>query len=76
MKPGILNQGCVEMSKFMIRLLRHDDTIPREDDEAVRFDDLIGKIKAKFEGISQWTVEAWTFSWLKEGDRRKGFNIV
>ena len=70
-KPGILNQGCVEMSKFMIRLLRHDDSIPREDDEAVRFDDLIGKMKANIEVISQWTVEVWTNFLAKGGGPKK-----
>ena len=38
------------MSKFMIRLLRHDDTVHREDDGAVRLDDLAEKFKAKFDG--------------------------
>ena len=31
--PGKFSQGCFEVSKFMIRLLRHDDTVHREDDE-------------------------------------------
>ena len=39
-EPGKFTQGCFEVSKFMIRLLRHDDTVHREDDGAVRFDDL------------------------------------
>ena len=30
--PGKLSQGCFEVSKFMIRSLRHDDTVHREDD--------------------------------------------
>ena len=42
-----------------IRLLRHDDTVHREDDGAVRFDDLADRFKAKFDGTSQWPVEAW-----------------
>ena len=41
--PGKYSQGCFEVSKFLITLLRHDDTVPREDDGAVRFDDLIGR---------------------------------
>ena len=48
-----------EVSKFMIRLLRHDETIPREDDGAVRFDDLIEKFKVKFDGASQWSLDDW-----------------
>ena len=42
----------------MIRLLRHGDTVHREDARAVCFDDLADKFKAKFGGISQWTIEA------------------
>ena len=34
--PGKYSQGCFEVSIFMIRLLRHDDTIYRDDDGAVR----------------------------------------
>ena len=56
--PGKFSQGCFEVSKFMIRLLRHDDTVHREDDGAVRFDDLAEKFKAKFDGPSQWPIEA------------------
>ena len=39
-EPRKFSQGCFEVSIFMIRLLRHDDTVHREDDGAVRFDDL------------------------------------
>ena len=46
--PAAQSQGCFEVSKSMIRLLRQDETIPREDDGAVRFDDLVDKFKAKF----------------------------
>ena len=35
--PGKFSHGCFEVSKFMNRLFRHDDTV-REDDGAVRFD--------------------------------------
>ena len=34
----------------MIRLLRHDPSNPREDDGAVRFDDIIEEFNAKFDG--------------------------
>ena len=48
--PERFRQDCFTVSKAMIRLLRHDPSIPREDDGAVRFDDLIEKFKAKFDG--------------------------
>ena len=69
----IFNPGCLEMSKFMIRLLRHADSFARESDGAVKFDDLIGKIKAHFEGILQWTVEAWTKVLAEGGGSKKRF---
>ena len=43
----------------MITLLRHDASIFREDDGAVRFDDLFVKCKVKFVGTLQWTVDVW-----------------
>ena len=74
--PASFNEGCFAVSKFMIRLVRHDETIPGEDDGAVRFDDLIEKFKVKFVGTSEWTVDAWTIFLAKEEDQRKGFNTV
>ena len=39
-EPGRSERGCLEVSKLMIRLLRHDDTVPREDNETIKFQDL------------------------------------
>ena len=61
------------MSKFMIRLLRHDDTVHREDDGAVRLDDLAEKFKAKFDGTSPWSIEAWITFLAKAGRRKRRF---
>ena len=41
-----------------------------KDDGAVRFDDLAEKFKAKFDGTSQWSIEAWT-SFLGKRRRKK-----
>ena len=56
--PVTFSQSCFAVSKFMIRLLRHDKNIPREDDGAVRFDDLIEEFKVKFVATLQRTVAA------------------
>ena len=72
-EPGTYSQGCFEVSKFMIRLLRHDESVPREDDGAVRFDDLAAKFKAKFDGTSQWTTDAWITFLAKGGGPKKRF---
>ena len=57
----------------MIRLLRHDD---REEDGAVRFDDLADLFKSKFEATSHRSIEAWISFLAKEEGRRKGFNTA
>ena len=46
-EPGIFSEGCFEVSKFMIRLLRHDNTVHGEDDGAVRVDDLAEMFKSR-----------------------------
>ena len=55
--PGKSSQGCFEVSKFMIRLLRHDESVLREEDGAVRCDDLAEKFKAKFDGGPKKSVQ-------------------
>ena len=74
--PKSSNQGRFAVSKFMIRLLRHDASIPREDDAAVRRDDLTEKFKIKFVGTLQWTVDDWDDCLAKGEERRKRFNIA
>ena len=71
--PGKFSQSCFEVSKFMIRLLRHDDTVHREDDGAVRSDDMAEKFEAKFDGTSQWSIEAWITFLAKRGGPKKRF---
>ena len=39
-EPGTLDRNCLEVSKLMSRLPRHDDSVNREEDGAVRFEDL------------------------------------
>ena len=55
-EPGILNQGCFGVSKLTITLLRHDESVHREDDGAVRFDDLAQLFKSRFAGTSHWSI--------------------
>ena len=57
----------------MIRLLRHDDTVHREDDGAVRFDDLAEMFQSRFAGTSYWSVEAEISFLAKGGGPKKTF---
>ena len=50
--PGDYDHACYVVSKAMTRLLRHDQTLPRETDGAVKFDGIIEEFKKKKR--SQW----------------------
>ena len=54
--PGDYDHKCCVVSKAMTRLLRHDQTIPRENDGAVTFDDIIEEFQKKksFDGALHW----------------------
>ena len=71
--PGKFSQVCFEVSKFRIRLLRHDDRVNPEEDGAVRFDDLAEKFMATFDGTSQWTVDACITFLAKGGGPKNRF---
>ena len=70
--PQPFYHSCFAVSKFMTRSLRHDSSIHREEDGAVRFDDLIEKLKERFLSTLQWTVSLVEFSGKR---RRKEENI-
>ena len=57
--PERFHQDCFTVSKATIRLLRHHPSIPGEDDGAVRFDEIMKEFKAKFDGVSQWSINDW-----------------
>ena len=57
----------------MIRLLRHDDIVHRQDDGAVRFDDLAELFKSRFAGTSYWPSQAWISFLAKGGEQKKRF---
>ena len=71
-EPGKFSQGCFEVSKFMIRRLRHDDTVHREDDGAVSFDDLADLFKSRFAG-THCSIEALISFLAKGGGPKKRF---
>ena len=57
----------------MVRLLRHDDAVHREDDGAVRFDDLAEMFKSRFAGTPYWSIQAWISFLAKGGGPKKRF---
>ena len=71
--PEPFDRCCFEVSKFMTRTLRHDESIPREEDGAVRFDDLITKFKEEFGYTLQCTVNILVNSLAQWGGKKKIF---
>ena len=51
----------------------HGASIPREDDGAVRFYDLIRSSRWKFVGTLQWTVDAWVNFLANGGEEKNKF---
>ena len=65
-EPGRFDKSCLEVSKLMIRLLRPDDTVPREDDGAVEFQDLASISRSEFTSFSHWSIRT-RLSFLHRG---------
>ena len=58
----------------MTGLLRHDQSVPQEDDGAVRFDDVLEEFKKKkFDGALQWSPEDWISTLARGGGPKKRF---
>ena len=62
------------VSKAMTRLQRHDQSVPREGDGAVLFDDAWEEFKKKkFDGALQWPIDDWISFLAKGGGPKKWF---
>ena len=51
-EPGPYDKGCFEVSKKMIRLLRHDPSVRPEEDGAVEFRSLAQIFRSEFTSFS------------------------
>ena len=71
--PERFRQDCFVVSKAMIRLLRHDQSVSRGDDGAVRFDDIMKEFKKKFDVALQWPTDDWISILAKGGGPKKRF---
>ena len=71
---GTFCQGCFDVSKIMIRLLRHDESVHREEDGAMRFDDLAEFFKSRFGATSQWPIQDGISFLAKRGGQKKRFH--
>ena len=58
-EPGRFDTFCLEALKLMVRLLRHDDTVPRDNDGAVKFQDLASTFRSEITSSSHWSIRTW-----------------
>ena len=72
-EPGKIDKSCLEVSKLMIRLLRHDDSIHREEDGAVRLEEVASIFRSKKEFTSHWSIRTWISFLRKGGGPKKRF---
>ena len=55
------------LSKFMTRTLRHESSILREKDGAIKIDDLVEKMKGQIVSTLRWTDKIWVNSLAERG---------
>ena len=68
------DQKCFDMSKAITRLLRHDQTVHRNIDGAIQYNDIIEECKKKkLDGASQWSLEERISTLAKGGGAKKRF---
>ena len=65
-EPGPFDKSCSEVSKKMIRLLRHDSSVPREEDAAVEFRILAQMFHSEFTSSQDWSIRAW-LTYMQKG---------
>ena len=82
---------CFQVSKFITRLLRHNQKVYREADGAVHYDQVVDQCKNKqsdttgywsdemkkdFVNVPHWSAEKWVSVLAKGGGQKKSFNIA
>ena len=72
-EPGPVDKSYFEVSKKMIRLLRHDSSALREEDGAVEFRILAQMFRSEFTSSQHWAIRAWLNYLPKGGGLRKRF---
>ena len=75
-EPGPNDKSCFEVSKKMIRLLRDDPSVLREEDGAVEFRILAQMFRSKFTSSQYWSIRAWLNYLQKEEVLRRDPSIV
>ena len=65
-EPGKFDKHRLKVSKLMTKLLRHDHTVSREEDGAVKFGILASMFHSKFTSSPYWSIRTW-LNYLQKG---------
>ena len=74
-EPGESSFSAYEISKKVISLLRHSQTIQREDDGAVQFWRIKFHLRNQFSQISGWSDERWKFCLTAGGGAKRRYQF-
>ena len=72
-ETGPFDRSCFDVPKKVIRLLRHDSSVPREEDGAVEFRILAQMFRSEFTSSSYWSIRAWLNYLQRGGGPKKRF---
>ena len=75
-EPRTFDHNCLEVSKLMIKLLRHDVSINREDDGAVKFEDRASIFRSRITSSSYWSIRTWLSFLQRGGGVKKRFQYL
>ena len=71
-EPGPHDKICFDVSNKMIRLLRHDPSVLREEDGAAEFRISAQMFRSEFTSSQHWSIRAW-LNYLQRGGPKKRF---
>ena len=72
-EPGNSSLSAYEISKKVINLLRHSQTVQREDDGAVQFWRIKNYLQSQFPQISYWSDDRWKACLAAGGESKRRF---
>ena len=71
-EPGKYDKNRFEVSQMMIRLLRHDPSVLREEDGAVEFRILAPMFRSEFTSSQHWSIRTWlNYLQKREGPKNR-----
>ena len=69
-EPGESSFSAYEISKKVINLLRHSQTVQREDDGAVQIWRIKNYLRNQFPQIQYWSDDRWKYAWQQEEEQK------